>query len=55
VLLTLTVIILISQLHRTIFEENKKNSLQNYNKESRVWLNEWFVEMQKQTKNKYIT
>jgi len=49
VLLALTVIFLISQLHRTIFEENNKNSLrnlQNYTKESRVWLNEWFVEMQ---------
>lgn len=29
VLLALTVIFLISQLHRTIFEENKKNSLRN--------------------------
>jgi len=53
VLLALTVIFLISQLHRTISEENKKNSLRNlsnYTKESRLGLNKWFVEMQKQKK-----
>jgi len=53
VLLALTVIFLISQLHRTISEENKKNSLRNlsnYTKESRLLPNKWFVEMQKQKK-----